>query len=129
VFYREAPHPQAPKLAPAADGLLWMPEGGFQQAVAHKASADQTSIMQAVQRPIAVQCIQEPAPAPLWKSVPSWYLLAEEDRMINPNTQRFMADRMHSTVHSHSVDHTPMYTEPALVTEIILEAARKTLSQ
>jgi pimeloyl-ACP methyl ester carboxylesterase len=126
VFYREAPHPQAPKLAPDADGLIWMPEGGFQQAVAHKASANQTAIMQSVQRPIAVQCIQEPAPVPLWKSMATWYLLAEEDRMINAQTQSFMAERMHATVHSHKVDHTPMYTQPALVTETILEAAHKT---
>jgi pimeloyl-ACP methyl ester carboxylesterase len=127
VFYREAPHPQAPKLAPDSDGFIWMPEGGFQQAVAHKASREQAAIMQAVQRPMGVQCIQEPAPAPLWKSIPAWYLLAEEDRMISPKTQRFMADRMHATVRSHRVDHTPMYTELGLVTEIILEAARKTL--
>jgi pimeloyl-ACP methyl ester carboxylesterase len=126
VFYRETPHPQAPKLAPDSDGLIWMPEGGFQQAVAHKASPDQTAVMQAVQRPIAVQCIQEQAPAPQWKSVPAWYLLAGEDRMIHPKTQSFMAERMRGTVRSHNVDHTPMYTEPALVTEIILEAARTT---
>jgi pimeloyl-ACP methyl ester carboxylesterase len=104
-----------------------MPEDGFRRAVAHKASADQTNIAAAVQRPIAVQCIQEPAPAPLWKSKPSWFLIAEEDRMINPKTQHFMADRMGATVRSHRVDHTPMYSEPAVVTEVILEAARKTL--
>ena len=127
VFYRAEPHPQAPKMAPDSEGWVWMPEGAFQQAVAHKASAEQTAIMQAVQRPLAVQCIQEAAPAPLWKSAPAWYLVAEEDRMINPETQRFMAERMHATVRSHRVDHTPMYTEPALVTGIILEAARKTL--
>jgi pimeloyl-ACP methyl ester carboxylesterase len=129
VFYREAQHPQAPRMAADADGLIWIPEGGFQQGVAHKASADQTSIMQAVQRPLSLQCIEEPVPAPLWKSVPCWYLLAEEDRMINPKTQCFMAERMRATVHSHSVDHTPMYTEPALVTQVILEAAGKTLSR
>ncbi|HUO35604.1 MAG TPA: alpha/beta hydrolase [Candidatus Acidoferrum sp.] len=129
VFYREQPHPQAPKLAPDADGLIWMPKGGFQQAVAHKASADQTRIMEAVQRPIALECIQEPAPAPLWKARPSWFLLAEEDRMIHPKTQRFMAERMHANVRAEAVDHTPMYTEPALVVDVILEAARKTLLQ
>jgi hypothetical protein len=56
-------------------------------------------------------------------------LIAEEDRMINPKTQRFMADRMGATVRAHRVDHTPMYSEPAVVVDVILEAARKTLSQ
>jgi pimeloyl-ACP methyl ester carboxylesterase len=128
VFYREAAHPEAPKLVPDSHGLIWMTDDGFRRAVAHKASADQTLIATAVQRPIAVQCIQEHAPVPAWKTMPSWYLLAEEDRMINPKTQRFMANRMGARIHSYAVDHSPMYTEPTLVIDPILEAARETLS-
>jgi pimeloyl-ACP methyl ester carboxylesterase len=128
VFYRDEPHPEAPKLAPDPHGFIWMPEDGFQRAVAHKASPDQISVMAAVQRPIAVPCIQEPAPAPAWKTKPSWFLLAEEDRMINPKTQRFMDNRMGASLRSQRVDHTPMYTEPDLVIDVILEAARETLS-
>jgi pimeloyl-ACP methyl ester carboxylesterase len=124
VFYRTAPHPKAPKLVPDAYGLIWMPEEGFGCAVAHRASPDQIAIMAAVQRPIAVQCIQEKAPAPAWKMTPSWYLVAEEDRMINPETQRFMAGRMGADIRSYNVDHTPMYTAPELVVDVILEAAR-----
>jgi pimeloyl-ACP methyl ester carboxylesterase len=71
VFYRAEPHPEAPKLAPDPQGVLWMPEDGFRRAVAHKASPDQISIMAAVQRPIALVCIEEPAPAPAWKTKPS----------------------------------------------------------
>ena len=123
VFYRTAPHPQAPQLAPDAHGLIWMPEEGFGCAVAHKASPDQLAIMAAVQRPIALQCIQEKAPAPAWKETPSWYLVAEEDRMIVTETQRFMATRMEATIRSHRVDHTPMYTAPELVVDVVLEAA------
>jgi pimeloyl-ACP methyl ester carboxylesterase len=124
VFYRIAPHPKAPQLVPDAHGLIWMPEEGFGCAVAHKASPDQLAIMAAVQRPLAVQCIQEKAPAPAWKKTPSWYFVAEEDRMINPETQRFMAGRMGAHIRSYSVDHTPMYTAPELVVDLILEAAR-----
>jgi pimeloyl-ACP methyl ester carboxylesterase len=129
VFYRDTPSPEAPKIVPDANGFVWMPDDAFQRALAQKASPDQAKIAAAVQRPISVQCIQEPAPTPLWKSKPSWYLVAEEDRMINPNTQHFMADRMGATVRSHPVDHTPMYASPAVVVDVILEAARKTLSQ
>jgi len=127
LFYRDESHPEAPKLAPDPHGFIWMAEDGFRRAVAHRASTDQTSIMAAVQRPIALACIQESAPAPAWKTTSSWFLLAEEDRMINPRTQRFMADRMGAKVWSHHVDHTPMYTEPNLVVDVILEAARETL--
>ena len=129
VFYHNPSHPEAPKLAPDSHGFIWMPDDGFRRAVAHKASLDQTNIATAVQRPIAVQCIQEPAPTPTWKTKPSWFLIAEEDRMINPKTLHFMADRMKAKVQSHPVDHSPMYTEPNLVIDVILDAARETLSR
>lgn len=122
VFYRAAPHPQAPQLAPDTEGWIWMPEAGFSSAVAHKASSDQAIIMATVQRPISVKCIQEKAPAPAWKTTKSWFLIAEEDHMIPAETQRFMADRMSATIHSHRVDHTPMYTAPDTVIDLILEA-------
>jgi pimeloyl-ACP methyl ester carboxylesterase len=128
LFYREEPHPEAPKFVPDKHGLIWMPEDGFSRAVAHKASAEQTRILAVVQRPISVQCIQEAAPAPGWKAKPSWFLLAEEDRMINPKTQEFMARRMGAKVRSSRVDHRPMYTATDLVNGVILEAAHATLS-
>jgi pimeloyl-ACP methyl ester carboxylesterase len=128
VFYRSAPHPEAPHLQPDAQGLIWMPEGGFARAVAHKASPDQTTILEAVQRPIAVKCIQEKAPVPAWKTKPAWFLSAEEDRMIVLETQRFMAERMGAKIRAHGVDHSPMYTEPDVVVGVILEAARETLT-
>lgn len=127
VFYRADPHPQAPHLAPDEHGVIWMPEEGFSQAVAHKVLQDQATIMSAIQRPIALKCIQEKATNPVWKTKPSWFLLAEEDRMIPSETQRYMADRMHANIRSHPVDHSPMLTEPDLVVEVILEAARATI--
>jgi len=129
VFYREPPHPEAPHLEPDRHGFIWMPEDGFRKAVAHKASADQKTVMAAVQRPIAVKCIQEVTPTPTWKTKPSWYLLAEEDRMIQPTTQRFMAERMGAKIRSYPVDHTPMYTKPNIVVDVISEAVRDTLSK
>jgi pimeloyl-ACP methyl ester carboxylesterase len=129
VFYRDTPSPEAPKMVPDSHGLVWMPDDAFHRALAQRASPDQAKIAASVQRPLSVQCIQEPAPTPLWKSKPSWYLVAEEDRMINPKTQHFMADRMRAVVRPHPVDHTPMYSAPTLVVDVILEAARKTLSK
>jgi pimeloyl-ACP methyl ester carboxylesterase len=127
VFYRADPHPDAPRLAPDERGFIWMPEEGFKQAVAHKVPQDEAAIMSAVQRPIALKCIQEKAPTPAWKTKPSWFLLAEEDRMISPETQRFMANRMGASIRSHQVDHSPMLTAPDLVVEVILDAARQTI--
>ena len=127
VFYRTPSHPKAPQLAPDSHGLIWMPEDGFGNAVAHDATPDQLVIMAAVQRPISVNCIQEKAPAPAWKTKPSWFLLAEKDRMIHPTTQQFMADRMKAKIRSHAVDHTPMHTAPETVIDIVVQAAEATL--
>jgi len=128
VFYRDEAHPQAPKLAPDKDGWIWMPEEGFSNAFAHHATADQIAISKAVQRPIALKCIQESAPKPAWRSKPSWFLIAEEDRMINPKTQHFMAKRMQARIHSFAVDHTPLLTAPERVLEVIIAAVKETLS-
>jgi pimeloyl-ACP methyl ester carboxylesterase len=128
VFYHDEASPEQPKMVPDSHGLVWMPDDAFCRALAHKASADQARIAAVVQRPISVKCIQEPAPMPLWKSKPTWYLVAEEDRMINPKTQRFMAERMNAKLRPHRVDHTPMYSEPKVVIDVILEAAHATLS-
>jgi pimeloyl-ACP methyl ester carboxylesterase len=128
VFYRDEPHVKAPQLAPDADGWIWMPDEGFANAFAQNASPEQIALSRAVQRPISVQCIQEAAGAPAWKKKPAWYLIAEEDRMINPKTQRFMAARMDATVRSFSVDHTPLLTAPDKVVAVILEAAESVLA-
>ncbi len=122
VFYRDERHPQSPQLAPDGDGFIWMPEEGFKNAFAQHATAEQIALSAAVQRPISLKCIQEPVSKPAWRSRPSWFLIAEEDRMINPKTQHFMANRMKATTRSLAVDHIPLLSAPEKVVDIILEA-------
>jgi pimeloyl-ACP methyl ester carboxylesterase len=122
VFYREKPRPEAPQLVPDTHGLIWMPREAFGTAFSQNASPEQAALFAATQRPIAVACIQEKSPRPAWKVKPSWYLIAEEDRMINPATQLFMAKRMGARIRSEKVDHTPLFTAPELVTGMILDA-------
>lgn len=128
VFYKDEPHAMAPQLAPDASGFIWMPDDGFANAFAHRASSQQHALSMAVQRPISVNCIQEPAPKPLWTSKPAWFLIAEDDRMINPKTQHFMATRMKATVKSLDADHTPILTDPESVVQFILSAAKASLA-
>ena len=124
VFYRNAPHPQAPELKPDASGWIWLPDNAFPNAFAHHATAEEHALLAAVQRPIPVGSIQKPVPKPGWKDIPTWFLIAEEDRMINPETQHFMAERMQANTQSHQVDHAPLITRPQVVTEILEEAVR-----
>ncbi len=122
VFYRGTPHPQAPKLAPDAHGLIYLPEAAFAAAFAQNASTEELAVLAAVQRPISPACITVNVERPLWKDRPAWFLVAEQDRMIIEDNQRFMAERMKARVASHPVDHAPLVTAPSIVLDIIREA-------
>lgn len=122
VFSRGKPHPQAPKLTPDAHGLIYLPEAAFAAAFAQNASKEELAVLSAVQRPISPACITVRVGRPLWKDRPAWFLIAEQDRMIVQENQRFMAERMKARLRSHAVDHTPLVTAPSVVLEIIREA-------
>jgi pimeloyl-ACP methyl ester carboxylesterase len=122
VFYRGTPHPQAPKLAPDAHGLIYLPETAFAAAFAQNASKEELAVLAAVQRPISPACITVKVGRPLWKDRPAWFLVAEQDRMIVHENQRFMAERMRARIRPHAVDHAPLVTAPAVVVDIIREA-------
>ncbi len=123
LFFREPPHEKAPHLEPDRHGLLWMSEEGMRNAVAHRATPEQSAIMTATQRAIAIKCLGEAIQTPAWRTTPSWFLLAEDDRMFSPKTQRFVADRMGSVVRSHDVDHAPQISSPSTVVDFVLAAA------
>ncbi len=122
VFYRSEPHPQAPKLAPDGHGLIYLPEAAFAAAFAQQAGTAERTVLAAVQRPISPACITVAMERPLWKDRPSWFLVAEQDRMIAGANQHFMAERMKARTRAHPVDHVPMVTAPSLVLDIIGEA-------
>jgi hypothetical protein len=122
VFYRGTPHALAPQLAPDGHGLIWLPQDAFGAAFAPDVSAEEQAVLFAVQRPISPACITVPVPRPLWRDRPSWFLVAENDRMITRETQDFMAQRMGATVRRGPFDHSPSLTAPDAVVAIILEA-------
>jgi pimeloyl-ACP methyl ester carboxylesterase len=122
MFYRGKPDPQAPKLAPDAHGLIYLPDAAFATAFAQNASKEELAVLTAVQRPISPACITIKMERPLWKDRPSWFLVAEQDRIIVEDNHRFMAKRMNARLRPHPVDHTPLVTAPGYVVEIIREA-------
>ncbi len=124
VFYRAEPDPRAPKLAPDSHGLIYLPHEAFAAAFAPNATPEEQEQLAAIQRPLASACIGVPVGRPLWKDRPSYFLLAEQDRMIVKETQHFMAERMHAQVRTHPVDHTPSISAPGVVVDLILEALR-----
>ena len=123
VFHRVEPDLRAPQLAPDDSGLIYYPTEAFATAYAQNATADDLAVLSAVQRPMSPACIMAPVCRPLWKDRPSWFLVAEDDRMIAAVNQRFMAERMQATQRAFAVDHTPMITAPEVVLQVIREAA------
>ena len=123
VFGRVPPHPSAPKLQPDADGFLWLTVDAFRNAFAPDASSSETALMAATQKPISLKCLGEPMTHPAWKEKPSWFLIAEKDIMLSPETQRFAAARMNSKIVSLPVDHHPLASNSHAVADLITAAA------
>jgi pimeloyl-ACP methyl ester carboxylesterase len=74
---------------------------------------------------MAPACISVPVRRPLRKDRPSWFLAAEEDRMIPAETQRYMAERMKARVRTIPADHVPMITKAPAAVDIMLQAVRE----
>lgn len=81
-------------------------------------------VMAAGQRPIALAALQEPAVRAAWKRIPSWYLVAGEDRNIPPAAERWMARRAGAHTVEVRAPHAVSVSDPGPVTELILRAAR-----
>jgi pimeloyl-ACP methyl ester carboxylesterase len=85
-------------------------------------------VMAAGQRPITLAALQEPATAAAWKKIPSWYLVATEDRNIPPAAERWMAKRARAHTVTVRAPHAVSVSDPAPVTDLILRAARSVRS-
>jgi pimeloyl-ACP methyl ester carboxylesterase len=81
-------------------------------------------VMAAGQRPITLAALQEPATAAAWKKIPSWALVATEDRNIPPAAERWMAERARAHTVTVRAPHAAAVSDPGPVTDLILRAAR-----
>jgi pimeloyl-ACP methyl ester carboxylesterase len=98
----------------------------FHRVFAHDVPPNTAAVMAATQRPFDIAILEELSGPPAWKTIPSWYLVATEDRAIPPATQRFMANRAGATIAEVRSSHVPMVSRPSAVTDLILDAARAT---
>ena len=93
---------------------------------AHNFSAPaRAAVMAAAQRPLDAATLAQPSGPPGWRTIPSWYLVAAEDQAIPPATERFMAEPAGATTREVRSSHVPMISQPAVVTDLILDAARR----
>lgn len=113
-------------LVPDAGGFLSIDRAKFRDVFAKDVSPSEARIMAATQKPIFGGIFETPGPGAAWKTIPSWYLVASEDRAINPDLQRFMAKRIGATTSETRASHVPFITQPKEVAKIITAAANTT---
>lgn len=83
-----------------------------------------TRVMAATQRPGAIAALLTPSGPPAWKDIPSWYLVARQDRIIPPEAERVMAARAGATTVEIDSSHVAMMSHPAAVVSLVKAAAR-----
>jgi pimeloyl-ACP methyl ester carboxylesterase len=103
---------------------LYLTKRGFQTAFAADVPRRAANQMWATQRPFSEEAFASLSGEPAWKTIPSWYLVATQDRAIPPATQRFMARRANAKVSQVKASHVPMVSKPAATTKVILAAAK-----
>ena len=118
------PGAPVPPILPPQDGYLFLDKAKFAASFAADVDPELAAFMANAQVPWGVEALQGAVRQPAWKSKPSWYLLATEDRMIPPAAQRAMSGRAGSTVAEVRASHSVYVSRPEAVVDLIAEAAR-----
>ena len=111
------------KYIEVVDGRIWMrPEGIV--CFAGDLSEQEQKVVWATHYAPAADLFSRNAPGTAWKSKPTWYIVATNDRTVQPDLQRFLAKRMGATTHAVDSSHVPTLSHPAFVIDVIRAAAR-----
>jgi pimeloyl-ACP methyl ester carboxylesterase len=106
-----------------ADGRLWMKPEGV-ECFAGDLPAAEKGVVWATHYAPAADLFSRNAPGVAWKTKPSWYIVATEDRTVQPDLERFFAQRMNATTHEVESSHVAMLSHPELVLDVIRDAAK-----
>jgi len=112
-----------PPILPPRDGFLFLDRDKFHDSFAGDIPADRAAFWADSQVPWGVDALAGTISEPAWRSKPSWYLVATEDRMIPPPAQRMMAERAGATVSEVAASHSIFVSHAAEVAGIIEQAA------
>jgi pimeloyl-ACP methyl ester carboxylesterase len=104
-------------------GFAWLPEDDFVAHFAADVDPVQARVMHAVQQPVHTAALAQAMGAPAWKSLPTWYMVAENDEAIPPDGERQFAQRMGATTVEVPSSHVPMVSHADAVVELIETAA------
>jgi pimeloyl-ACP methyl ester carboxylesterase len=117
------PSPALAHLDIDEQGFAWIPEGDFIDHFAADVDPVNAKIMHAVQQPLAGSALSEVMGQPAWKSLPSWFLVAEGDQAVPPDAERLFAKRMGAATIEVPTNHVAMVSHPDDVVALIKTAA------
>jgi pimeloyl-ACP methyl ester carboxylesterase len=127
AFLEKYPSALGPALRPDAAGFVYIDRAQFRDLFAADVSETEASIMAATQKPIIGTAFGSFVEEAAWKTIPSWYLVAQEDRAISPDLERFYAERMGANTTEIQASHVPFVSHPEEVARLIEEAASTTV--
>src|SRR5206468_11576113 len=104
-------------------GFGWLSEDDFVNHFAGDVEPTRARVLYAVQQALASSAFTDVMGAPAWKSLPSWYLVAQNDEALPPDAERMFASRMGATTIEVPSSHVPMVSHPADVAELVEKAA------
>jgi pimeloyl-ACP methyl ester carboxylesterase len=110
-------------IVPDSAGFLSIDRSKFREVFAKDVTDNEATVMAATQKPISAAIFGEPVPAAAWKTIPSWYIISAQDNAINPDLERFMAQRMKAKVTELQASHVAFISMPAEVLQVIEAAA------
>jgi pimeloyl-ACP methyl ester carboxylesterase len=113
-----------PPILPPQDGFLFLDRAKFAASFAADVDAEKAAFMADSQVPWGLGALEAAVSEPAWKTKPSWYLVASDDRMIPPAAQRFMSERAGSTVVESAGSHAIYVSQPEDAASIIKQAAQ-----
>ena len=117
------PGAPVPPILPPRDGFLFLDKAKFRASFAGDVDPDKAAFMADSQVPWGVEALGGVISEPAWKTKPSWYLVATEDKMIPPAAQRFMSKRAGAEVVEERGSHSIYVSQPKAVAALVEKAA------
>ncbi|MFE2144758.1 alpha/beta hydrolase [Streptomyces sp. NPDC059456] len=121
---QELPPAAFANIAPDSDGYLWIKPDLFHESFAQDLTPDEALVMAVTQKAPLGSAFGDTVTAPAWRTKPSWYQVSTEDRMIHPDNERRMAERMNprKTIELNA-SHASLASQPGAVSDLIEAAA------
>src|SRR6266487_1188664 len=120
----EAP-PGAAAIRPDKYGMLWINRELYPEDFCQDVDKTEASVMASTQHPISIKSFDDKVTDAGWKNLRCWYQVSSNDRMIPPQAQQFMAQRINAKTISVASSHASMVSHPREIADFILSAAKE----